>query len=116
MTALNPLFAKVFRGPLDLNGPVLGRIFYLFEYARSYIEERTEAFDARFGTDTSAPVFERDQKTSVHFYVPTTASVIYEILSSFRCSRTSSRSWTWDQAKVELCLSRQSSHLRKSSA
>jgi hypothetical protein len=67
---------------LDLNGPVLGRIFYLFEYARSYIEERLEAFDARFGTDTSAPVFERDQKTSVHFYVPTTASVIYKILHS----------------------------------
>ncbi|MGE0769805.1 MAG: class I SAM-dependent methyltransferase [Hyphomicrobiaceae bacterium] len=82
MTALNPLLAKVFRGPLDLNGPVLGRIFYLFEYARSYIEERFEAFDARFGTDTSAPVFERGQKTSVHFYVPTTASVIYRILRS----------------------------------
>ena len=42
MTALNPLLAKVFRGVLDLNGPVLGRIFYLFEYARSYIEERSE--------------------------------------------------------------------------
>jgi hypothetical protein len=82
MTALNPLLAKVFQGPLDLNGPVLGRIFYLFEYARAYIEERSEAFDARFGTDTSAPVFEPDQKTSVHFYVPTTASVIYEILGS----------------------------------
>ena len=82
MTALNPLLAKLFRGPLDLNGPVFGRIFYLFEYARSYIEERFEAFDARFGTDTSAPVFERDQKTSVHFYVPTTASIIYEILNS----------------------------------
>ena len=52
------------------------------EGQRSYIEERSEAFDARFGTDTSAPVFERDQKTSVHFYVPTTASVIYEILGS----------------------------------
>lgn len=82
MTTLNPFLAKVFRGPLDLNGPVLGRIFYLFEYARSYIEERSEAFDARFRTDTAAPVFERGQKTSVHFYVPTTASVIYEILSS----------------------------------
>ena len=82
MTALNPLLSKMFRGPLDLNGPVLGRIFYLFEYARSYIEEQFEAFDARFGTDTSAPAFERDQKTSVHFYVPTTASVIYEILGS----------------------------------
>ena len=82
MSVLNPLLSKVFRGPLDLNGPVLGRIFYLFEYARCYIEERYEAFDARFDTDTSAPVFERDQKTSVHFYVPTTASVIYDILSS----------------------------------
>ena len=51
MTALNPLLATVFRGPLDLNGPVLGRIFYLFEYVRSYVEERHEAFDARFGTD-----------------------------------------------------------------
>lgn len=82
MSALNPLLAKVFQGPLDLNGPVLGRIFYVFEYARSYIEERFEAFDARFGTDTSAPVFERDQTTSAHFYVPTTASIIYEILRS----------------------------------
>jgi hypothetical protein len=82
MAALNPLLTNVFRGPLDLNGPVLGRVFYLFEYARSYIEERLEAFDARFGTDTSAPTFERGQKTSVHFYVPTTASVIYEILES----------------------------------
>lgn len=82
MTTLNPLLTKVFRGPLDLNGPVLGRLFYLFEYARSYVEERLESFDARFGTDTSAPTFARDQKTSVHFYVPTTASVIYEILGS----------------------------------
>jgi len=80
MSSLNPLLAKVFRGPLDLNGPILGRLFYLFEYARSHIEERIEAFDARFGTDTSAPTFEKKQKTSVHFYVPTTASVIYEIL------------------------------------
>jgi SAM-dependent methyltransferase len=82
MTALNPLLATVFRGPLDLNGPVLGRIFYLFEYVRSYVEERLEAFDARFGTDTSAPTFERNQKTSVHFYVPTTASIIYKVLGS----------------------------------
>lgn len=80
MSSLNPLLTKVFRGPLDLNGPIIGRIFYVFEYARSYIEERLEAFDARFGTDTSAPTFERNQKTTVHFYVPTTASVIYEIL------------------------------------
>ena len=82
MATLTPLLTKVFRGPLDLNGPVIGRIFYLFEYARSYIEERIEAFDARFGTDTSAPTFERNQKTAVHFYVPTTASTIYEILGS----------------------------------
>lgn len=84
---MNPFLAKVFRGPLDLNGPVLGRIFYLFEYARSYIEEWLEVFDARFGTDTSAPTFERNQKTSVHFYVPTTASVIYEILGSLPLQR-----------------------------
>src|SRR5262245_23648402 len=82
MSALSPVLAKVFRGPLDLNGPILGRIFFLFEYVRSYIEERLEAFDARFGTDTSAPTFERKQKTSVHFYVATTASIIYQILSS----------------------------------
>ncbi len=82
MSALNPLLSKVFRGPLDLNEPVLGRVFFLFEYARMYVEEWIEAFDARFGTDTSAPVFEREQKSSVHFYVPTTASLIYEILAS----------------------------------
>jgi SAM-dependent methyltransferase len=82
MSALNPLLAKVFRGPLDLNGPILGRAFFLFEYVRSYIEERLEAFDARFGTDTSAPTFERNQKKSVHFYVATTASIIYQILSA----------------------------------
>lgn len=82
MSALNPILAKVFRGPLDLNGPILGRIFFLFEYVRSFIEERLEAFDARFGTDTSAPTFERKQKTSVHFYVATTASIIYQILST----------------------------------
>lgn len=87
MAALHPLLTKMFRGPLDLNGPVLGRIFYLFEYARSFVEERLEAFDSRFGTDTSAPTFERDQKTSVHFYVPTTASVIYEILRSIPLER-----------------------------
>jgi hypothetical protein len=82
MSALNPLLSKVFQGPLDLNGPVLGRVFFLFEYARMYVEEWIEAFDVRFGTDTSAPVFEREQKSSVHFYVPTTASLIYEILAS----------------------------------
>lgn len=82
MSTLNPILAKVFRGPLDLNGPIIGRGFFVFEYVRSYIEERREAFDARFGTDTSAPTFESDQKTDVHFYVPTTASTIYEIIQS----------------------------------
>lgn len=82
MSTLNPILAKVFRGPLDLNGPIIGRAFFVFEYVRSYIEERREAFDARFGTDTSAPTFESDQKTDVHFYVPTTASIIYEIIAS----------------------------------
>jgi len=48
MTALNPLLGKMFRGLLDLNGPVLGRIFYLFEYARSYVEERSEACAGSF--------------------------------------------------------------------
>lgn len=79
MSTLNGVLTKVFRGPLDLNGPILGRAFYLFEYARTSYEETTEAFDARFGTDTAAPTFERNQKTDVHFYVPTTASVIYQI-------------------------------------
>jgi SAM-dependent methyltransferase len=80
MSSLNPLLTKVFRGPLDLNGPVLGRLFFLFEYARCLLEQRVDPFDARFATDTSAPTFERGQKTSVHFYVPTTASLIYEVL------------------------------------
>ncbi len=82
VSTLNPILSKVFRGPLDLNGPIIGRGFFVFEYVRSYIEERREAFDARFGTDTSAPTFESDQKTDVHFYVPTTASIIYEIIAS----------------------------------
>lgn len=79
MSTLNPILSRVFRGALDLNGPILGRAFYVFEYVRAVIEEKREAFDKRFGTDTSAPTFERDQRTDVHFYVPTTASVIYEI-------------------------------------
>lgn len=80
MSSLNGFLTSVFRGPLNLNGPVLGRIFYLFEYARTTYEERKEAFDARFGTDTAAPTFESGQRTDVHFYVPTTASTIYEII------------------------------------
>lgn len=76
-----PLIGTV-KGWLDLNGPLLGPLLYLFESARSYIEERKEAFDARFGTDTAAPVFGRDRTPGAYFYVATTASVIYEILSS----------------------------------
>jgi SAM-dependent methyltransferase len=82
MSSLNPLLTKIFRGPLDLNGPVIGRMFFLFEYARSHVEERREEFDSRFGTDTSSPTFEKNQKTDVHFYVPTTASIIYQSLRS----------------------------------
>ncbi len=82
MSVLRRPLSKVVRGWLDLNGPVLGPVFYLFESARSYIEERKEAFDARFGTDTAAPVFGRDQKPGAYFYVATTASLIYEILNS----------------------------------
>lgn len=82
MSTLNPFLSKVFRGALDLNGPILGRAFFVFEYVRALIEEKREAFDARFGTDTSAPTFEQNQKTDVHFYVPTTASIIYEIIGS----------------------------------
>jgi hypothetical protein len=65
----------------DLNGPLLGPPFYLFEGARMYLEERAEGFDARFGTDTSSPFLGRDPKPASHFYVPTTGSVIYEILA-----------------------------------
>jgi Histone methylation protein DOT1 len=73
---------KVFPGWLDLNGPLFGPVLYLFEYVRSYLEERAEAFDTRFGTDTAAPFFGRNQKPATHFYTATTASLIYEILNS----------------------------------
>lgn len=73
---------NVFRRLLDLNGPLLAPALYLFESVRSYIEERKEAFDARFGTDTAAPTLGRDLKPGAYFYVATTASLIYEILSS----------------------------------
>ena len=56
MSVLRRPLNEVVRGWLDLNGPLLGPVLYLFESARSYIEERKEAFDARFGTDTAAPV------------------------------------------------------------
>jgi predicted RNA methylase len=82
MAVLRQPLSTTFRGWLDLNGPLLGPILYVFEAARSYIEERVEAFDARFGTDTAAPFFGPDQKPATHFYVATTASLIYEILNS----------------------------------
>src|SRR5262247_1668134 len=82
MTVLRQPLINTFRGWLDLNGPLLGPALYLFEAVRSYIEERVEAFDARFGTDTAAPFFGPDAKPATHFYVATTASLIYEILTS----------------------------------
>jgi SAM-dependent methyltransferase len=82
MAVLRQPLSNIFRGWLDLNGPLLGPLLYVFESVRSYIEERTEAFDARFGTDTAAPFFGREQKPATHFYVATTASLIYEILNS----------------------------------
>ena len=82
MSVLRRPLNEVVRGWLDLNGPVLGPAFYLFESVRSYIEERKEAFDARFGTDTAAPFLGRDHKPGAYFYVATTASLIYEILNS----------------------------------
>jgi SAM-dependent methyltransferase len=82
MSVLRQPRIKAFRSWLDLNGPLLGPVLYLFESVRSYIEERAEAFDARFGTDTAAPFFGRDHKPGAYFYVATTASLVYEILSS----------------------------------
>jgi hypothetical protein len=73
---------KVFQNWLDLNGPLFGPVLYVFERIRSYLEERAEAFDTRFGTDTAAPFFGRDEKPATHFYTATTASLIYEILKS----------------------------------
>src|SRR5262249_16864475 len=74
--------AEVFRGWFNLNSTLLAPFLYLFESIRSSIEERTEAFDKRFGTDTAAPVFRGDRKPGAYFYVATTASLIYEILAS----------------------------------
>jgi len=82
VTVIRRPLIKVFRGRLDLNGPLFGPVLYLFEYIRSFLEERAEGFDARFGTDTAAPFLGREQKPATHFYVPTTASLIYEILNS----------------------------------
>jgi SAM-dependent methyltransferase len=87
MSAVRRPFYDMVRGWLDLNGPLLGPAFYLFESVRSYIEERKEAFDARFGTDTAAPVFGHDRMPGAYFYVATTASLIYEILNALALPR-----------------------------
>jgi SAM-dependent methyltransferase len=82
MSVLRQSRVSALRSLLALNGPLLAPALYLFESVRSYIEERKEAFDARFGTDTAAPVLGRDHKPGAYFYVATTASLIYEILNS----------------------------------
>ena len=82
MSVLRQPRINALRSLLDLNGPLLSPALYLFESVRSYIEERKEAFDARFGTDTAAPFFGSDHKPGAYFYVATTASLIYEILNS----------------------------------
>lgn len=81
MSVLRRPVTQVFRRWFDFNGPLLAPVLYLFESVRSYIEERKEAFDARFGTDTAAPTLGRDRKRGAYFYVATTASLIYEILN-----------------------------------
>ena len=86
MSVLRQPRISAVRTLLDLNGPLIGPLLYLFEAVRSYIEERKEAFDARFGTDTAAPVFGRDRTPGAYFYVATTASLIYEILNSLALS------------------------------
>ena len=82
MSVLRQSRVSVFRSLLDLNGRLLAPVLYLFESVRSYIEERKEAFDARFGTDTAAPFLGREKTPGAYFYVATTASLIYEILNS----------------------------------
>jgi hypothetical protein len=82
MSVLRQPRIAALRNWFDLNGPLLGPLLYLFESVRSYFEERKEAFDARFGTDTAAPFFGSDHKPGAYFYVATTASLIYEILTS----------------------------------
>ena len=82
MSVLRQPRVSAFRSLLALNGRLLAPALYLFESVRSYIEERKEAFDSRFGTDTAAPVFGRDRTPGAYFYVATTASLVYEILSS----------------------------------
>src|SRR5262245_1405566 len=82
MSVLRQPRISALRNWFDLNGPLLGPLLYLFEAVRSTIEERKEAFDARFGTDTAAPFLGRDRTPGAYFYVATTASLIYEILNS----------------------------------
>jgi SAM-dependent methyltransferase len=82
MSVLRQSRVSAFRSLLDLNGRLLAPVLYLFESVRSYIEERKEAFDARFGTDTAAPSLGREKTPGAYFYVATTASLIYEILNS----------------------------------
>lgn len=87
MSVLRAPRAGALRNWLDLNGPLLSPLLYLFESGRSYIEERKEAFDARFGTDTAAPAFGSERKPGAYFYVATTASVIYDALRSLALQR-----------------------------
>jgi hypothetical protein len=74
--------AKAASGWLDINGRLLSPFIYLFEYLRSYVEERIERFDARFGTDTAAPSFGSNARSGSHAYVPITASLLYGILGA----------------------------------
>ncbi|HWV82621.1 MAG TPA: hypothetical protein VNZ50_14420 [Hyphomicrobiaceae bacterium] len=73
---------KVLSLCLDINGPLLSPALYLFECVRVHYEERTEAFDARFGTDTTSPFVERREPTGAYFYVPSKASVIRRVLAT----------------------------------
>ncbi len=82
MSVLCQPLLSTLRGWFDLNGPLLSPALYLFEAVRSHIEERKEAFDARFATDTAAPVLGGSRRAGAYFYVATTASVIYEILDA----------------------------------
>jgi len=73
---------NVLRLCLDLNGPLLSPALYLFEYVRVHYEERVEAFDARFGTDTTSPFIERQRADRAYFYVPAPASVMAHVLGT----------------------------------
>src|SRR5262245_66009041 len=116
MTVLRQPLINAFRSWFDLNGPLLGPALYLFECVRSYIEERLEAFDARFGTDTAAPFFGRDQKPATHFYVATTASLIFEILDSLAMQPDTFAFIDMGSGNGRGCLLRRSSRSRRLSA